>query len=152
MRTSWIAQYPYNYPMMKPAYSLPGFSRLQMWQFSRKGGKPDTALQGDGKKWGAYSYGLDMNVWLYTAQEFENWFHCKPMKVDLMNNLPYAIKPFQAGYYLRKDATENSLTLATTMINPIEIQGAKEDEKGRLWYQVGKAIWFAAWLGEAIYK
>jgi GH25 family lysozyme M1 (1,4-beta-N-acetylmuramidase) len=151
-RTSWLAQYPKNYPMEKPSYNLPGFVKTHKWQFSRKGGKPDSAMVGAGKEWGVYSYGLDMNVWLGTKLEFENWFHCKPMPVDLTTNLPRAIKPFQSGYYIRKDASDMSLVVATTYTNPIEIMGAKEDIKGRLWYQVGKSMWFAAWLGEPIYK
>lgn len=151
LRTAWLAQYPKNYPMDRPSYTLQGFPKIHFWQFSRKGGKPDSAPTGDGKKWGVFSYGLDMNVYLYSKQEFEMWFHCKPSEVDLTETLPKAIKPFSMGYYIRKDASDLSQVMATTYTNPIEIMGAKEDNKGRLWYQIGKSLWIAGWLGELIY-
>jgi GH25 family lysozyme M1 (1,4-beta-N-acetylmuramidase) len=150
-RTAWLAQYPLNYPMERPTLTLPGFSKLHMWQFSIKGGKPYSAAVGDGKKWGVYSYGLDMNVWLTTENDFINWFHCNPMPVDLTTTYPKYVKPFQMGYNFRNKPSDMSTVLGTTYSQPIEVMGAATDAKGRLWYQIGKGMWFAGWLGEAIY-
>lgn len=151
-RTSWLAQYFKYYPMTKPTEYIAGMNPMHIWQYSRKGGLPDSYMPGDGKKLGAYSFGLDTNVWLLSVQQFESRFHVNVPPEDLTKNLPLAIKPFRSGSIIRNGPSElTNQAVASTYMEPLGIIKAERDSRGKLWYQIGKNMWFAGWLGEAIY-
>jgi GH25 family lysozyme M1 (1,4-beta-N-acetylmuramidase) len=151
-RTPWIAQWPSNPPYQRPTSTLQGFPRMRLWQFSDRAGKPQ-GQPGNGKEWGVYSYGLDLDVYLGTKSEFESWFHVKLQTPTTPpeQSLPRAIKPNRIGISLRPKPSETSYpVLATTSNNPIEVMAAAVDEKGRTWYQLGKTLWFPAWEGTPV--
>jgi len=151
-RVAWVAQYFNSYPMDKPTVTLSGINKIKMWQYSRKGGVPDTQT-GIGKTMGVYSFGLDVNAWLLKRSEFETYFHYTLPKEDLTKNLPYAIKPFKLGTYIRSGPSELTYkAVASSYTEPLEVILAVRDNLDRLWYQVGKNMYVAAWLGEPIYK
>jgi GH25 family lysozyme M1 (1,4-beta-N-acetylmuramidase) len=152
-RTPWIAQWPNNPPFIKPTASLQGFPRMRLWQFSATGGVP-TGTPPNGKDWGVYSRGLDLDVYLGTQSEFEGWFHVNlQTRPPVPETLPEAIKPLRTGIALRPKPTEMSYpVLANTQNYAIEVMSSAVDEKGRTWYQVGKSLWIPAWEGTPVNK
>lgn len=132
----WVASYTTN-----PSPSMPaGWQDWKFWQKSRKG---------DGHFYGVESYDLDMNWWYGSEAELYAYANTEPPPVKA----PNAAKVLVSSLNIRSSPDSTSIqniVAMTSLGKVIAVESAVQDGTGKTWYQVGRGLFLAAWLCEAV--
>lgn len=151
-RKLWVAQWVNN--PVRPTALPSGWSKWDFWQFSATAGLP-IGQAGNGKTWGVYSHGLDMNVFNGDVNKFKMDFRLGTTVITDTGKLPDLFMP-KPGVNIRSAPSETTYPVIGTLSGSaaVPVLDKKTDNQGRVWYLIAKKDkiewWIASWLGSAI--
>jgi GH25 family lysozyme M1 (1,4-beta-N-acetylmuramidase) len=153
-RPLWLALYNEDYTpesAIAAARAMGWTGPIYIWQYASDG---DTGTDGigDGIRLGMEAMALDLNIWLGTEQEFNDFWKVTvtppPVPTEPKTRVVPMGKTLVNGQSLRK-APNTSATIVDKLIagREVELLGFAKDALGNTWYRLGPDLWAAKTYG-----